>query len=394
MARYLGPDGFGLLSYSTAVFGILAPLAILGMPEILVREFSTREDWQAVLVSALVLQLPVAVLAAAGSAVVIFMTRGFSGEVLPIVLALLPLPLFALRFTARSYLEAKGQVRRIVRIGLIASGLASAIKVGAVLLGGPIWVFAVAASAEAGLVAVGLLGSIGRDKGRVGLRRYFRPQVARALLRESWPLALAMLATTVYMRVDVLMLGILTTDSVTGTYVAAAQLSEAWYFLPVAAMAAVRPQLARLFVRGQMDEYATITQRFMTVAFVVAFAAATMVFLFGNQLIGLVYGGAFETSALVLQIHVIAAPFVFLGIAAGQWFIDRGLTKAILVRSATGAIANIALNLVLIPTHGAVGAAIATLVSYSLSGVLVNALQSRTRPLFRLQMRAIMLRWR
>jgi polysaccharide transporter, PST family len=51
-----------------------------------------------------------------------------------------------------------------------------------------------------------------------------------------------------------------------------------------------------------------------------------------------------------------------------------------------GAIGNVALNVVLIPKFSALGAAVATVVSYAISGVLANAFDARTRPIFLLQL--------
>jgi PST family polysaccharide transporter len=46
------------------------------------------------------------------------------------------------------------------------------------------------------------------------------------------------------------------------------------------------------------------------------------------------------------------------------------------------------MNLYLIPRYSAMGAAIATVVSYAISGVLANAFSARTRPIFYMQMRS------
>ena len=91
VARYLGPSGFGLLAYATSVFGILGSFTQLGMRSILVREFSTRPDWRVVLASAITRQIPVALLVAIASSVLIVTTRDFGHEATMIALAMLPM---------------------------------------------------------------------------------------------------------------------------------------------------------------------------------------------------------------------------------------------------------------------------------------------------------------
>lgn len=393
VARHLGPEGLGLLNYAGSVFALLAPLVLLGMQEILVREFSTKAEWRVVLASALARQIPVAVLVSAVGFVVVAATRGFDREAVLIAIALVPLPVLSVGITLRSYLEAEGRVRRIVVTGIVAGLVAAIFKVTGIMTDAPVWFFALAMTVEAAVVAVGLIGGVGRKGALRDMWSFADRKVGRSLVRESWPLLLSGIAVLLYMRADIVMLGILTDDQETGIYVAAARLSEVWYFLPVSALAAVRPRLARLFAEGNHSAYRTLIQQFMTVAFAVSVVVAVIVLLLSDRLVVSVYGSAFTATAGVLRVHIFAAPFVFLGTAASQWFIDRNLTRAVLIRSLIGAATNIVLNLVLIPPFGATGAAIATLVSYSV-GVLYNAVPRDTREVFGMQMRAVRLAWR
>ncbi len=394
IARYLGPDGLGLLSYAFSVFVLLGPLSLLGMRAVLVREFSTRDNWQVVLASALGRQLPIAAVGSVLGFVLISTTRSFERDAVLIALALLPLPVLGTADTLRAMFEATGRVRLIVVSGLAAIGVASVVRIVAVLLGAPIWVFAVAGTLDATVMTLGLLLGV---RGRKTLRaaaKQFRSDVARDLLRESWPLLIAGFAILLYMRADIVMLGLLADDETTGIYVAAARFSELWYFLPTAAMAAARPRLARLFADGELEAYRGATQRFMTTSLAVSVGAIVVTLLVGGFLIETVYGSDFSAASVVLRIHIMAAPFVFLGVAASQWFIDRGMTREVMLRSILGAVANIVLNLILIPSYGATGVAIATLVSYALASVLINAFFPSTRAVFVMQIRSLRLAWR
>ncbi len=189
------------------------------------------------------------------------------------------------------------------------------------------------------------------------------------------------------------MLGLITDDAETGIYTAAARLSEVWYFLPMAAVAALRPYLSRLHAEGDEKRYSLVMQRFMTAASATAFLAVIAVLLFGKMLVLLLYGADFASAAPVLQIHILAAPFVFLMVAAGPWFVDRLQTRSMLVRHSTGAVANVALNLLLVPMMGGTGAAIATLASYALAGFIMNGVLPSGRIVFGMQTRALLLRW-
>ncbi len=81
-------------------------------------------------------------------------------------------------------------------------------------------------------------------------------------------------------------------------------------------------------------------------------------------LIELLFGGDFLESSSVLRVHIWAAIAVFLGVASSQYLTNEGLQKLSLYRTLIGLVINILLNLLLIPAYGAVGASIATLISY------------------------------
>lgn len=389
VARYLGPSRLGLLNYVSAIFGMLAPLSLLGMQAILVRDFSTTHAWKQVMASALGLQVPIALVASILGLLLVGGTRGFEGDALAVAVAVVPLPLLALSGTFRSYLEATGDVRRIVMTGIVATFASFAFKALALLLQAPIWAFALAGTIEAAVVYLGLAKGGGATFDGVRIRQFYRSDIARDLLRHSWPLMLSGFAVTIYMKVDILMLGILANDTVTGWYVAAARLSEVWYVLPMAALAAIRPRLARLYASHAQSAYNTGTQRFMSTSLAVGFGAVVLTFTFSEPLVNLLYGPGFAPAAAILQLHIFATPFMFLGLAASQWFVDRGLTRFMMIRSIAGATTNVMLNLLLIPLIGAIGAAIATIVAYAVSGLFMNAIQTSTRPVFRMQLRAL-----
>lgn len=393
VARHLGPADLGLLSYAGAVFGLLAPLSTLGLPEILLREFSTQSDWRKTAAAALVRQLPVAVVASLCGLLIVVVTRGGDSDAVLIALAMMPLPILTVSQTMRSFLEATGRVRRIVVVGILAALTATGLKIAGVGIAVPVWVFGAALTVEAGVTFAGLFSGLpDRLSPRTVVRHYDAP-LARRLVREAAPLLLASLAVMVYMRADLLMLGALAGDRETGIYASAARLSEVWYFIPVAVGAAVRPRLARLYVAGYRMRYEAATQRYMTGLLGIAIGAVVGTLLAADLIVRMLLGDAYSEAANVLRIHILASPFVFLGVAGSQWFVDRGLTRVVMLRSSAGAVLNIAMNLVLIPSMGATGAALATLVAYAASSVLINGIMHETRPLFLLQARAFSLRW-
>ncbi|MDJ0798488.1 MAG: polysaccharide biosynthesis C-terminal domain-containing protein [Calothrix sp. MO_167.B12] len=59
-------------------------------------------------------------------------------------------------------------------------------------------------------------------------------------------------------------------------------------------------------------------------------------------------------------------------------------------RIVIGRITNVLLNLFLIPTYGAISAAIATVISYAFSGFFMNATHPKTRKIFQIQIKSFL----
>jgi len=114
----------------------------------------------------------------------------------------------------------------------------------------------------------------------------------------------------------------------------------------------------------------------------------SIVALTSHAIVRILYTNSYNGAGAVLAVHVWASVFVFLGVAQSPWDLSKNLLTLSLYRTIAGAIINVAMNLYLIPRYSAMGAAIATVVSYAISAVFANAFSSRTRPIFYMQMRS------
>lgn len=122
--------------------------------------------------------------------------------------------------------------------------------------------------------------------------------------------------------------------------------------------------------------------------FVLSFTLACITTILSDQIIKILYGNEFAESAKILVIHIWAGIFVFSGIASSQWFLMEKLQIYSLYRTLAGAAINIALNFILIPIYGAIGAAVATVISQGVASVFFNAINKKTRRIFLMQINA------
>lgn len=119
-------------------------------------------------------------------------------------------------------------------------------------------------------------------------------------------------------------------------------------------------------------------------------AVAIPISLWASPLASLIFGPAYEASGGILAVHIWSVVFVFMGAGAIPWIINERLAKLALYQTSLGAALNIALNLYLIPLHGAIGAAIAMACSICISTWLANYFLAGGRRLFWLQTQAML----
>ncbi len=226
--------------------------------------------------------------------------------------------------------------------------------------------------------------------GRVTFLKRFNADVARELLRDSWPLVLGSVVIMIYMRIDQIMIMNMVGEREMGIFSAAVRLSEAWYFVPVVISNSLFPAILNA-KKVSETEYRQRMQRLFTFMVWISLAVAIGVTFLSSFLVTALFGEAYAGAAQILSIHVWAGIFVCLGVASTGWFLNENLQQFALVKSVLGVCLNVALNFVLIPMYGAVGSAIATISCQIAVSFLFNAFHPRTREIFRMQVKSLML---
>jgi PST family polysaccharide transporter len=277
-----------------------------------------------------------------------------------------------------------------VTIRAISLLVFSTIKVLLIVNGAGVQAFAWATSGELALSALLLWGITSRQGVPFTLAGVRRDEM-KELLRSSWPLAISSLSVILYMRTDQVMLGQLLDDRAVGVFSAAVRISESWYFVPMAMLTAVAPALTAAHHVSEEDYRARLLTSIRLIVWASILLAACIM-LASGPIVSVLFGPEYEQAKTVLAIHAWAGVFAGLGVASSPWFVNAGLLGLRMTFTIAGALMNIGLNALAIPRFGVYGAAVVTLLSYAVSGFLLNAITSRTRPVFFMQLRALFLR--
>jgi O-antigen/teichoic acid export membrane protein len=388
VARYLGPEQFGLLNYAMAIVALFGAVASLGLNGIVVRDMVKEpETANTTLGTAFLLQIFGGLLAFALAVFTISFTRSDDALAKLIVAVLGFVMVFKSTEVVKYWFESQVQSKYIVWVENGVFLILSVVKVGLILAHASLMAFVWAAFVEGLLVAIGLLGMYAWRGGLLGKWR-IRYGRAKALLKDSWPLILSGLAVIVYTRIDQVMLGQMLGDKAVGIYSAAVRISEVWYFIPMAIVASAFPSLMQNKDQSSFEKH---FQRLFDLMFVISFPLALSITVMSDFIIRALYGVEFAGASEILSVYAWALVFAFMGVPSGRWYLYANLQKLALYRTAFGGGANILLNMVLIPEYGPVGAAYSTLVAIAISNFLFNAFNKRTFHLFVMQVRSVSL---
>lgn len=392
VARYLGPEQFGLLNYATAFVAMFGSIATLGLNGIVVRDLVKDPQASPVtLGTAFILQLLGGIVAFATIVTTVIWLRPEDTLTRTVVAIIACTLIFKSSDVIKYWYESQVASRYSVIVENSVLLLIAAVKVAMIFAQAPLIAFVWAVLAETALVCLGLFTMyVIRERGLSDWS--LRLDRAKSLLQDSWPLILSGIAVMIYMRVDQLMLKEMAGAEAVGIYSAALRISEAWYTVPTLVTASLFPSIIES-KRHSEALYQERMQKLLNLLVGFSLSAAIFTTLAAEWLVATLFGPHYAEAAPVLMIHGWAGIFTFLGVASGKWYILQDMTRSLFYRTLTGAILNIPLNLALIPAAGAKGAALATVISYSIAALFYDLATPQTRPLFILKINALSLRW-
>ncbi len=388
VARYLGPEQFGLLNFATAFIGLFGAIAGLGLQGIVVRDI-VRDPTTARLTlgTAAVLQLVgglVAFLLILGTITYLRPDDTLSRTIVAIMGATM---LFKAGELGTYWFESQVQSKYTVWVQNGIFLVFAVVKVALILGHGPLIAFVWAMLIEAMVIAVILTVVVGLYGPKLSSLCASADR-AKTLLRDSLPLILSGLSIMLYMKIDQIMLGQMIGDEAVGIYSAATRISEVWYFIPMAVVASVFPAILEAKNRSE-TQYLARLQKLYDLMVIMSLAVAIPMTFLSDSIIGLLFGTAYAEAGIVLAIHIWASVFVFLGVASSRWFLAENRQWLNLQRTVLGALANIALNIVLIPKYGVTGAAFALVISQALASWLYDSVHLITRPMFMMKLASL-----
>lgn len=375
VARYLGPQRYGVLNYALSFVSIFAFLSSFGIDNILVRDLvKYKEKTSEILNTAFILKLIGGFLVILISTLASVIIKNDLYTTILVFIYSLHLIFVSLNITD-SYFQSIIKYKYSF-IAQISSTLAvSILKIYLIYAGlGTGW-FIASLVFEIAFSSFILVALFKRKSGyKIKLRLDFA--VAKKMLLDAWPFILTSAFYLIYTKIDQIMIGKMIDTASLGIYSAGVKLAEIWYFIPAIICGVLFPAIVNSKITRN-DLYKKRIKNILILITTIAFSIALFEFIFAKYLILILFGKAYLDSIIILQIYTWAGIIISIIMVLQQYLTIENKTRLIMFSSFIGALVNIVLNFILIPKFGIIGSAWATIISYTIIPIYILILNKK-----------------
>ncbi|EPE4789746.1 flippase [Vibrio vulnificus] len=379
IVRHLGPSDFGYYSYIIGVVYILYSLAGLGLNDVIVRYLlSGKYPSFNIIIISFLSRLVFSCLIIFSYVLYRYITppdQGYS-ELLLIALIVVPMQSFNV---ADSFFQSLVQSKYTVFATFFSFIIVSVLRMYGLEKNYPLQYFVYIYVLEyiASAVFITLFFSL-RFKKKKALEYTNNKLLTFNLLKDATPLLLSGFVVSLFLKLDQVMIMKILGEKELGIYSVAVRISELWYFLPIAVITSLFPS----FIKSSQESHSSLIksiEKATSWLILLAFSVASIVTIFSSLIIEILYGKEYLPSSAVLSVHIWTSIFIFANIVFSKYFIIINKERVKFILDFVALIINVISNVILIHYLGILGAAIATLICYPLSYIILSFLFDEVR---------------
>ncbi len=376
-ARYLGPQNYGALNYTASFVTFFTSIATLGMDGVIIKKMIADPEHEGdYLGGCALLRFISSVLSSASILVIVF----FLNLNEPEKLLLAALQSLQLLFNAFNILDA--WFRRYLKSKYISIGKCIAYitvmiyKFVLIVTSKSIEWFAFANSLSSLSIAILLFVFYKKNNGQ---RINFNFSYGFSVLKDSYHYILSGLMVSIYGQMDKIMIGKMLSDTQVGLYTTATAICTMWNFVPSAIIHSLLPGIVELKEKNDEEGYEKRLSQLYSIIIWMCLLVSLIIFVAAPLIIFMLYGSEYSGALNTLRIAIWFEVFSMIGVVRDVWVLCEDKNKYVKYFLGIGAVINLILNAMLIPTLGIEGAAIATLITQISTSILSPAIFKNTR---------------
>lgn len=388
-ARFLGPSNYGKISYIASFCSFFTSLCTLGINSIIVKELIDHKDRQGeVLGSTLAMRMVSTILSMCANCFLIYLLNP-DDKLMHLLAFIQSFYLFFSVFDSLNYwFQSRLESKVTAIIATVGYGVMAIYRVILLLTEKSVVWFAAATSLDTAVIAILLIICYFKTGGQKFTYSWI---MCKQLLSKSKHYILSGLMVSLYAQMDKTMINEMIDATAVGYYTTASAINGMWTFVIAAIVDSSSPLLYDLYNTNKEKFRANLRNLYAAVIWICVLAALGIMLL-AKPIIFILYGSAYEASIPILQVVVWSSLFSYLGVAKNIWIVCENKNKYLLLFTAMGVVGNVALNLLLIPLYGALGAAIATVITQIITSVIGQYMVKATRENGKLILEAFVLK--
>lgn len=368
-ARYLGPSNYGLISYAASLIAFVVPIMQLGLRSTLVQEFILAPEKEGQIIGTSLALNALSSLCCI-CLVCLFTLAANGGEKeTVIVCTLYSVSLFFQAFEMIQYWFQAKYLSQYPSMAMLGGYLLMSLyKIYLLSAHKNLYWFALAHSVEYCVASV-ILVIIYKRTG--SLKIQFSPQLVKGLLSKSKYYIISGMMVTLFQNTDQVMIKIMLGDTENGYYSTAISCAGLSSFIFAAIIDSVRPLILENKKKTEELYSQTIVTAYAVVFYLALFQCIGFACL-AKPIVRLLYGDAYLPAIPLLRVVVWYTTFSYLGTVRNIWILSEGKQAVLWVINLSGVVINIVLNFGMIHWWGALGAAIASVLTQFFTNVILG----------------------
>lgn len=389
-ARLLKPDNYGVFNYCNSILVLFTSISTLSFDSIIVKELVNNKDNNGIILgSSIVSRILASLLVIILSVLLVILLK--PGEMIYLtIMVVLSISLIFRSFEIIEFwFQSKLESKYSSLAKLFATMISATIKIGVLFLTKSLLFFSMCLIIDAIML---MMFYIYIYKNNRGPSLHYNKKHAVNLIKLSSSFIISTFFISLYSKIDQLMIGSMLPISYVGYYAVAVFFETSWYFIPAAIINSAKPIIFDDNMLNAVSRQRRIKQLYAFIFWLGILVAFAFSFL-SKYVIPLAYGDGYLEAILPANIIMWSGAFAMTGSVRAIWLLCENKQKYTIFFVVFGAVVNVGINLLLIPTIGISGAAIATLLTQIIQVMICPLFFKKTRECTKVMVQGILFRW-
>ncbi|MEP2010381.1 MAG: flippase [Balneola sp.] len=378
MARYLGPERYGIYIYSIALAELVMLFWSQGLKEVVIQQIKERGlEKSEVSIASFQLMVIGNTLLYGVLAAIVFLFN--FDELIKILALICGIGIWFRCFESfELWFHSSLKIRVTVIVQFISQLIYMISNVFLIIYSADIFWFSVTYTGQLIFSGIGFLIVFPKRK-NLKLFKTFK-SLQLDLLRVGGVMMLAKLSYLTSFLIDRFLIENYLGVEALGIYVASMKLTITWIFISTAISYSFIPILTES--KTEYEFSLALIKMFRYICYISIFITV-LIYILSDYVVITVFGSGYADSSTVLKILIFSLPFVFVNEGIKSWLVVAKKTKFFMYSMLLTTLLSVILNVYFLPYFGIEGAAISFLFSWALGGFLIFSIFKETRSMFK-----------